>query len=457
MTTTPSIEWINHASYLLRYGELGLICDPWLEGEAFNRGWALLAKSAFTPDRFQGATHVWCSHEHPDHFHVPTLRAIDPAVRANLTFLYQSTQDKLVFKFCQKLNFKEIIELDEHRWLKLDNEVALLCGKHDSGDSWLYVKTPAGGILNTNDCVIDREQDARMVRQRVGDVKVLLTQFSYGNWQGNAAQAHLRKAAALQKLRQIDLQVEVFRPQYVVPFASFIWFNHAENFYMNDEINKVGDVVEHLRAKFTSVTPVVLYPGERWEIGAPHDSAGSVARYRPDYERIRQGPAHGSSAKIDLDALAAAGDKFRGQVLERLQRNPLLGLLRFTRPLRIYLTDHRRSFAFSLRRGLQESTVAYADNDVAISSESLLYAFSSPYGFNTLHVNGRFEIPEHGNFTAFRTYERFGYCINRGITVRQLLGAMLRAFASILTRMRKNVLPRRLETGPAGKIPAPHS
>ena len=34
-----TIEWINHASYVLSDGKVTLITDPWLEGSAFNNAW----------------------------------------------------------------------------------------------------------------------------------------------------------------------------------------------------------------------------------------------------------------------------------------------------------------------------------------------------------------------------------------------------------------------------------
>ena len=37
------LTWVNHASFMLELGNYHLICDPWIEGSAFNNGWNLLA------------------------------------------------------------------------------------------------------------------------------------------------------------------------------------------------------------------------------------------------------------------------------------------------------------------------------------------------------------------------------------------------------------------------------
>ena len=409
-----------------------MICDPWLEGPVFNNGWSLLSKTSFKYDDFKEVTHIWCSHEHPDHFNVPTLKNVNAEVRSQITFLYQSTPDKLVYEFCRKLNFKQIIELENDQWCKLDNDIRLLCGTHGGGDSWLYLRSPDFSILNTNDCVIDNQRDAETIKNKIGKVDVLLTQFSYGNWQGNKSEPHVRKAAAQQKFRQISLQLNVFEPKYIIPFASFIWFSHGENCYMNDEINKIHDIYEYL-LNYNSVVPVVLYPGEKWEIGAEHDSSKSIAKYKPDYEKIGDAAGLTTTPTVELKSIFEAAEQFRKQVLERLRKNVLLYPLAFYRPLKIYLTDYDQPFKFSLLRGLQRSNVSYEYNDIAISSDSLFYGFRFPFGFNTLHVNGRFEILRHGNFRSFLTYERLGYCVNRGITVHDILAA---AGRTLLARLR---------------------
>src|SRR6185503_20468212 len=72
------LEFVNHSSYVLASSGVRLLCDPWLEGTAFNDGWALLAPSTFSYEDFAGITHLWFSHEHPDHFSPSNLRKIAP-------------------------------------------------------------------------------------------------------------------------------------------------------------------------------------------------------------------------------------------------------------------------------------------------------------------------------------------------------------------------------------------
>jgi hypothetical protein len=76
MKSSPIIQWVNHASYILPDNNNSLICGPWIEGKAFHNGWLLLANPDYKPADFQKVTHIWFSHEHPDHFSPPTLAKI---------------------------------------------------------------------------------------------------------------------------------------------------------------------------------------------------------------------------------------------------------------------------------------------------------------------------------------------------------------------------------------------
>lgn len=396
------------------------MCDPWIEGKAFHDGWSLLAKTVFQPADFQNVTHIWFSHEHPDHFSPPTLAKIDPKIRSRITVLFQSTADKKLRDFCRKLNFGEFIEMKESEWYRLNRETELLCGSFGGGDSWLYTKSKGFSILNTNDCVINQRAAAQSIKDRVGAVDVLLAQFSYAQWEGNRRDREARRAAAQRKLEQLDVQIDIFKPRYIIPFASFIWFSHVENYYLNDEINRIGDVYNYLLQRSDGVIPIVLYPGESWEIGQHHQSSESVGKYAEDYCNVHNSPDLGTSDKVPLAQLAKASRNFTKMILDQLGRKALLYLL-FLRPLKIYLCDYKESFAFSFIRGFRRVRIQLSDTDISMSSDALLYCFQFFWGFNSLHVNGRFEIPKRGDIDTFLLYERLATMINRGLTFREIV------------------------------------
>lgn len=62
------IKFVNHASVIFSYDDIHLISDPWIEGSVFHESWSLISKTKFRYEDFQDITHIWFSHEHPDHF-----------------------------------------------------------------------------------------------------------------------------------------------------------------------------------------------------------------------------------------------------------------------------------------------------------------------------------------------------------------------------------------------------
>ena len=70
------IQLINHASILIETDGIKLLTDPWYFGYAFDGGWGLKYNHPSAFEIAQTATHLWISHFHTDHFHIPTLKKI---------------------------------------------------------------------------------------------------------------------------------------------------------------------------------------------------------------------------------------------------------------------------------------------------------------------------------------------------------------------------------------------
>ena len=68
-----------------------VIMDAWLEGSVFDESWSLLAPSVFTDRDFEAITHIWFSHEHPEHLFPPNLLRIPAEIRPRIYILFQPT------------------------------------------------------------------------------------------------------------------------------------------------------------------------------------------------------------------------------------------------------------------------------------------------------------------------------------------------------------------------------
>ena len=63
---------------------------------------------------------------------------------------------------------------------------------------------------------------------------------------------------------QIKEQISFFNPEFVIPFASFIFFSHVENFYMNDEQSDIEKVAQVINNEKT--IPIILYPNDIFKL-----------------------------------------------------------------------------------------------------------------------------------------------------------------------------------------------
>lgn len=424
------IEFVCHASVILRRGPVHLLCDPWLSGTAFDDGWALLSEPHFKAQDFASVTHLWYSHEHPDHFSPRTLAMIPEELRQQITVMFHASEDKKVVDYCAQLGFGKTLELHSGEWVKLAPDFEIRCDVWEgSDDSWLLARTPEGKILNLNDCQVVSQTQLNALHSATGDVDVLLTQYSISSWDGNPEDEARRKAGAQAMLDRVVRQTRKLNASHVIPFASFIWFCHEENAYMNTALRPVSDAAEIIALQ-TDAQPVVLYPGDTWTVGNTADSNSAIARYASDLASLpERTPQHSES--VAITDLQQAADRFGAVV--RQERSPLrlrinaarmnaahqrrlhtaqplrarlarlkALLLLQVRPARIWLTDHELSLSYDLLHGLESAVYRHEDCDIELSSAALMFGFKFLWGGESLQINGRFrELYPEGRVPLF--------------------------------------------------------
>jgi hypothetical protein len=437
MAMRPTISFVNHAGFIYDDGLVRVLSDPWLHGTAFDDGWCLLSQTRFRPGDFHNITHIWVSHEHPDHFSPGSLRSIPPEAARNITFLFQATADKKVIKFCHGLNFKDVVELDPASWHSLSPRTRVRCIpvlSDTNCDSLLCFKTDDVTILNLNDCYFEREQTAAGLANEFAPVDVLMTQFSFAGWAGNPDDVPFRREVAAQSMKKFISYIKMFKPAFTIPFASFIYFCNEENRFMNAEANRVHRAVAEASSQ-TATKPIVLYPAESWTVSSPHDNAGSLAAYENDYQTAPERLAPVKNPVVTQSDLQALARTFLAKLKKR--NNSLL--IRLLPAAHIYVTDLQSAFRLSLA-GLDPIPLARGRCDVALGSEALSYAFRYMWGGDTLNINGRF-VKESGSFWHFRAWfavaalnnidELFSFAF-----VFRNLGLMARKLASYLSDRR---------------------
>jgi UDP-MurNAc hydroxylase len=396
------MEWVNHASFIIRSGAISLLCDPWLEGTTFNDGWTLLSPTRLSYDDFASISHIWFSNERPDRFNEATLEKIPKLYRERIKVLVHHTKNKRVLNSCRELGFASE-ELCHWQAFELAPGFRMMCGMQGAADSWSAIFAEDKTLLNMNGCTFDKRRDLDTVKQHVGRVTVLLSQFSYAHWVGNPEDAAAQKKYAEHKIAEIARQIQIFQPERFVPSASYFFFSHAENAYLNRHANCVEDVFQYATRQLATHT-VVLYPGDRWQVGCPHNSAESVRRYKQDSMRTANA-ARAQGTTVSVEQLQEAGREF---VRKSLKENNQL-LLNSLPPAIAYVSDLDQQVELSLN-GLKLTEGQQAD--IEVSSDSLLDCFTSEHGGETLFTNGRFRIPRGGRprrfFWIFPAYRQTG-------------------------------------------------
>ena len=426
-----NLRWVNHASLVLSDENVRLMSDPWLEGLAFNDGWKLLSPTMFGYDEFKDITHIWFSHEHPDHFAPLVIKKIPLEYRQKITVLYQCTIDNKVAEFCKKQGFKAIIQIYPNDKIKLSEGFTVSCQKvKNDTDSWMLIEAHGKRLLNLNDCHFHREaKRIEKVKKIVGNIDILFNQFSYARWVGNHDQVELHKLKAKEQLEEMKLQIQILNPSYVVPFASFVWFCHEENYFMNASVNHIGDVYKVI-PEWGNYKPLVFYPNDVWDLSENwNGSKLAIDKYEKDFKNIITSSELVRSKQITLNDLQAVAEEFRQRCLKDNNVKKIKALPPFT----FYLSDYQQSFKFSYRNGLKDDNLKAENTDVSLSSQAIWYCFKNDWGFSTLEVSGRFEKPKYGKYFNVENYRWVADLRNNGKRVPKLP-------ARIFARLKQSIL-----------------
>jgi len=387
------IQFINHASVKIITPQACITTDPWYSGPAFNNGWDLIRADAEMTATASDATHVWLSHEHPDHFSIAFFKATPNRA---LRVLFQKTADGRVAGFLRSQGFPvdEIPQGVNHEFAPGETISVTRAGFYDS---WCVVRAGGKVILDLNDCEVNTEQDLLALKKEVGRVDVLLTQFSYAAWKGGRANKALREVAARDKLATVNRQIEILQPKFVIPFASFVYFSHVENSYLNDSINDIQAVLDAIGQQ--DCKPVIMKPRDIWTVGEAWNNREAIAYWREAYVSIANLPLRQPASPVLLADLIAHGRVYQERVFSKNSKwliylaSLVPGAGAF-QPLAIRLTDLGNTVRFSFFEELRETPDVKPD--VEMSSESLDFIFRNDFGYDTLTVNGRFEASTGG-------------------------------------------------------------
>ena len=315
---------------------------------------------------------------------------------ASIIILFQKTQDKRVYKFLTSQGFR-VQELEFNKRISLSNDYKVTCIKDGFYDSALLIESHGEKILNLNDCEITTAKRADEVFKVTGEVDLLLTQFSFAAWKGGKENKRWRDQAAKEKINTMRLQIEMFKPKFVIPFASFVYFSNNENFYLNDAINKPSDLKQKLdkyKTKLIIMSPFDTFKN-KLEVSK---TIKAISFWDKKYKDIKPINYYNS---VDINTLKENFINY----CDRIKNNnniPLIKLIRLLSPINafkpcvVFLNDLNLNIKFDYVDKKFNETRDKAM--LSMKSESLDFLFKNSFGFDTLTVNGCFEEEKKNGF-----------------------------------------------------------
>ena len=262
-----------HACLELVHDGVSVLTDPWLDGPAFLGAWTqnpptVVDVDALTPDA------ICVTHEHSDHFHLPTLERFD---RATPIFVPDFPNRRMVQEL-DALGFERVTAMAFGETYELAPGFTATCFEPASlwNDAIVLFDIDGFRLLNLNDAGLNQR-----VASRVAPVDVIASAFSPGASGFPLTWSHIEEEAKrdmLERARRGAIQMleaaaRLYRGRHVLPFASHfaLWHPSHREFARALPRNTMSDV----RAAFEhSQTQVIdMLPGDAFD-----SATGSIAR-----------------------------------------------------------------------------------------------------------------------------------------------------------------------------------
>jgi len=153
-----------------------LATDPWLVGSVYWRSWWLQNyPSADEIAWLAGADHVYITHEHPDHLHLPSIRRLG----THPQYWLPELAEQGCIAYLADRGYR-VAAVPPRRWQTIASGIAMLSIPLWNDDSLLVVETPDAVILNLNDAKPSPPvlRQLRRLAERTGKTRVLLASYS---------------------------------------------------------------------------------------------------------------------------------------------------------------------------------------------------------------------------------------------------------------------------------------
>jgi len=220
------IEFLNHASLLIEVDEFKLLSDPWFSDTCFEDGWGLKHTNNNAFELAKTATHLWISHFHSDHFHIPTLKKI-LEINPNIIVLGNDSYNFKLNKAMKALGFTNVISFYERKPIAINSDIKITRYPTTGIDNMMLLQTPYGNILNYNDCNLP-PLSRKKLSKKIGPIDIIATNFNHAGKLLNYPKSN--PETIKEKLKKsFKNNYESFDVKYIFPFASHHYYRAPES------------------------------------------------------------------------------------------------------------------------------------------------------------------------------------------------------------------------------------
>jgi len=283
-----------------------------------------------------GARWVYVTHEHPDHFHMPSIRRLGTAP----TYLFPALSARGYLAHTRDKGFRAEI-VPALLWQPLGGGVAILSWPLWNDDSILVIDTPSALILNLNDAkpLPSVIRSLRRLADRAGKPRVLLASYSAASLVNSFLDAD-----GVVSLKRPDAYVaylcrlcEALGADFFLPFASQASFERPDSAWANAYRTRFADLERGWTARARLLPPyTTLDLADFGHERVPQD------QYRP---RAPARLVRFTGMRADAEAAAALDDADIARLTAKLNRWRALLRLLFPRGFSFRIGERRHYYA----------------------------------------------------------------------------------------------------------------
>ncbi len=399
------VQMISHASLLCETEDARILMDPWIIGPANFRSWWHLPEVEQEPSRLPAADYIYISHLHGDHFHAPTLEALDRRATVLVPRLYHNRMVRRL----RRLGYTRIRELPHLKQVALTSSTSVCCAQAGN-DSLLAVADSTASMLNVNDALQGNSPlvTVPLLRNLASHYPFDIAFLAFGTAGAfpkcyqfedprEAMDPWVKEKAMLNNFVRGAAEI---RARAVVPFAGGFALLADRLLWMNEAKTTPLDAIEALRASDPDVNGFEMNPGDFW------DNRAGMTRIHP-----------GVDWKLRL-AIIRQMREARAEELRRIDREERQGPPDLYDLFCFRLRQNLKAFPFLRSRmscavlfevegepgglwevDLRDSPVRFRQGDsgdwlirVTIPSAILAEVLTEPDGLETLGISYKFNI-----------------------------------------------------------------